>query len=40
MTDTTSPEPATSTQPALIRHIVPVVVGGAVALLLTFVTDN
>ena len=40
MTDKTSPEPAASTQPALVRHIIPVVVGGAVAVLLTFVTDN
>lgn len=33
-------DPSAASQPALIRHIVPVVVGGAVALLLTFVTDN
>ena len=33
--------PAHAPQPtALIRHIVPVVVGGAVTLLLTIVTDN
>jgi len=40
MTDL-SPNPApTSDQPALIRHILPVVVGGVVALALTVVTDN
>lgn len=37
MTDTPSDTPA---QPALLRHIVPVVVGGAVMLMLTIVTDN
>ena len=40
MTDKIAPAPSPSSQPALIRHIIPVVVGGAVALLLTFVTDN
>jgi hypothetical protein len=37
MTAPTSPAPG---QTALISHIIPVVVGGAVTLLLTFVTDN
>lgn len=41
MTPTSSPDPASDpTQPALLRHIVPVLVGGVVALLLTLVTDN
>ena len=39
MTDTSS-APQGAAQPALLRHILPVVVGGAVALLLTIVTDN
>ncbi len=34
-----NPEPETN-QPALLRHIVPVAAGGAVALMLTVVTDN
>ncbi len=37
MTDSPNATPA---QPALLRHIVPVVVGGAVILMLTIVTDN
>ena len=40
----TSPTPPDSepdsTQPALLRHILPVAVGGAVSLMLTIVTDN
>ena len=35
-----TPPPATPASPALLRHIVPVVVGGLVTLLLTVVTDN
>ncbi len=31
---------AAADQPALLRHIVPVVIGGAVILMLTIVTDN
>lgn len=37
MTESSNPDPA---QPALLRHIVPVAVGGAVMLMLTVVTDN
>jgi len=37
MTDSPDTAPA---QPALLRHIVPVVAGGVVILLLTIVTDN
>ncbi len=37
MTDSPNDAPD---QPALLRHIVPVVVGGAVILMLTVVTDN
>ena len=36
----TSPNLEEPAQPSLLRHIVPVAVGGAVALLLTIVTDN
>ncbi len=32
--------PASSESPALIRHIVPLIAGGAVTVLLTIVTDN
>jgi hypothetical protein len=35
-----TPAPETASSPALLRHIVPVVVGGLVTLLLTIVTDN
>ena len=37
---TLTPSPDTPAPPALLRHIVPVVAGGLVTLLLTFVTDN
>lgn len=36
----TSPNLAAPPQPSLLRHIVPVAFGGAIALLLTIVTDN
>lgn len=36
----TSPNTAEPAEPSLLRHILPVLAGGAVALLLTIVTDN